>query len=291
MSAIIFYLVYSIVWVITWLPMRLLYGLSDFIFFLIYYIVGYRKEVVLENLRNSFPEKSEEKLKIIRKKFYRHFADIIIEIGAQVHFSEKEIIKRCKLKNPEVLNKLYNQNKSVTAIFGHFGNWEWESGMALQTKYNCLAIYKPLSNLHFDKLMANLRQKFGVEVVPMSKIYRKLSEAKNANRQTLTYFIADQSPMRRDIKLWIDFMNQKTGVFLGADKISKKLNNAIVYFKMQKIKRGYYEVEAITLFDDLKNVSENEITIRHMAILEEMIKEQPEHWLWSHKRWKHQPDK
>ena len=289
MAAITFYLFYSIVWLITWLPMPVLYIFSDFIFILIYHVVGYRKKVVFENLRRSFPNKPKNEIQIIRKKFYKHFADTIIEIAAQIHFSEKEIVKRCKLKNPDVLDNLYKQNKSVTAVFGHYGNWEWESGMALQTPFRCLAIYKPLSNRHFDRFMASLRQRFGVEVVPMGKIYRRLSEAKMAKQQTLTYFIADQSPMRRDIKLWIDFMNQKTGVFLGADKISKKLNNAIVYFKMKKINRGYYEVEVILLYEDLTQVTENEITIKHMGILEQMINEQPEHWLWSHRRWKHQP--
>ncbi len=289
MKAILFYIIYSIIWIITWLPMSVLYLFSDFVFFLTFYVVGYRKNVVLENIARSFPEKSEIEIKSIRKKFYKHFADTIIEIGAQIHFSDKEIKKRCILENPEILDELHANNKSVTAVFGHYGNWEWESGMALQTKYRCLAIYKPLTNKYFDNFMVRLRQRFGVEVVPMSRIYRKLSQIKSTNEPTLTYFIADQSPMRKDIKLWINFMKQETGVFLGADKISKKLNNAIVYFKMKKIKRGFYSVEVIPLYNDLKQVPENEITIRHMKILEEMINEKPEYWLWSHRRWKHKP--
>ncbi len=289
MAAIIFYFAYSIIWLVALLPMPVLYLISDLIYLLIYYLVGYRKKVVLENLKRSFPSKPDNELKQIRKKFYRHFADIIVEIAAQLHFSEEEIIKRCTLKNPEVLDRLYESNKSVTAVFGHYGNWEWTSGLALQTSYNCLAIYKPLSNKSFDNFMVKTRQQFGVKVVPMGKIYRTLSEAKNANRQTLTYFIADQSPMKRDIKLWIDFLNQKTGVFLGADKISKKLNNAIVYFKTNKLKRGYYEIEVILLYEDLTQVAENELILRHMNLLEQMIVEKPENWLWTHRRWKHQP--
>ncbi|MCF8372284.1 MAG: lysophospholipid acyltransferase family protein [Bacteroidales bacterium] len=290
MDAVVFYLVYSIVWGITLLPMPILYLISDIIFFLNYYVIGYRKKVVFENLQRSFPEKSVEELKIIRRKFYRHFADIIIEIAATVHLSEKDMKRHCTFKNVEVLDRLYQKGKSVTAIMGHYGNWEWQSGIGRMTQFRAIAIYKPLSNPYFDRFMTNMRQKFGLEVSPMNRIYRDLSEAKKAGQQTLTFFIADQSPMRRDIKLWIDFMNQKTGVFLGADKISKKLNNAIVYFKMKKIKRGRYEVEIIPLFEELISVEENEITISHMKILEEMIREQPEHWLWSHRRWKHQPE-
>jgi KDO2-lipid IV(A) lauroyltransferase len=131
---------------------------------------------------------------------------------------------------------------------------------------------------------------FGIEAIPMSRIYRELAEAKKEGQQTLTFFVADQSPMRRDIKLWIDFLNQKTGMFLGAEKISKKLNNAIIFFKMKKIRRGRYEVEFIPLFEDLLSVEENEITISHTAILEKIIRETPEYWLWSHRRWKHQPE-
>lgn len=290
MDAVVFYLVYSLVWLITWLPMRVLYILADLHFILNYYVIGYRKKVVFNNLKNSFPEKSEEELKIIQKKFYRHFSDISIEIAALLHLKEKDMKRHCTFKNLDVLDRLYQEGKSVTAIMGHYGNWEWQSEIGRLTKFRSLAIYKPLSNAHFDRYMVRLRQKFGLEAVSMSRIYRELSEAKRAGQQTLTFFIADQSPMRHNIKLWIDFLNQKTGVFLGADKISKKLNNAIVFFKMKKIKRGKYEVEIIPLFEDLKTVEENEITLRHTAILEEMIREQPEYWLWSHRRWKHQPE-
>ncbi len=290
MSSILFYLFYAFAWLFTLLPLRFQYLLSDFIFFILYYLSGYRKKVVYNNLKNSFPEKEEKELISIMRKFYKHLADLFIENIALIHISEKEILKRVKYKNPEVLDEFYDNNKSVAIVTGHYANWEWLASISLLTKLKVIAIVKPLSNKRFNSFMKSLRQKFGMHTVEMNKIAREILAAKNNKEYIATFFATDQSPMKAEIKYWTDFLNQETAVYLGLEKIVKKHNHAVVFFKMNKIKRGYYEVEIIKLFEGAGQVSQHEITDNHIKVLEETIREKPEYWLWSHKRWKHKPE-
>ena len=290
MSSILFRLFYAFAWLFSLMPLGIQYLFSDFIFFLIYYLSAYRKKVVLSNLRNSFPDKNDEELKRIMRKFYKHLADLFIENIAIIHISEKEILKRVKFKNPEILDEFYKKNKSVAIVTAHYCNWEWLASIALLTKLKVIAIVKPLSNKYFNNFINSLRHKFGMHTVAMNKIAREILAAKNNKQAIATFFAADQSPMKAEIKYWADFLNQKTAVYLGLEKIVKKHDHAVVFFKMNKVKRGYYEVEIIKLFDGVGKVSEHEITEKHLKVLEEIIINKPEYWLWSHKRWKHKPD-
>ena len=289
MSTILFYLFYAFAWLFSLLPLGVQYLLSDFLFFILYYLSGYRKKVVFNNLKNSFPDKDDKELKRIMKKFYKHLADLFIENIALIHLSEKEILKRVKFKNPELLDEFYENNKSVAIVVGHYANWEWLASVALLTKLKVIAIVKPLSNKRFNEFMNSLRHKFGMHTVAMNKIVREIIAAEKDKQAIATFFAADQSPMKAEIKYWADFLNQKTAVYLGLEKIVKKHKHALVFFKMEKIKRGYYEVDIVKLFDGVSNVSEHEITERHLKVLEEIIINKPEYWLWSHKRWKHKP--
>lgn len=272
--------------VIGLLPLRVLYIFSDLIYLLVFHILKYRKKVVFENLRNSFPQKTDEEIKIVAKKFYRHLCDLFFETMYQTGMDEEEIRHRVKYKNPEIIDEYYRKGKHIAAVMGHYNNWEWMCGFPLISRYKCITIYRQLKDKVFDKLMFDMRSRFGAELVPMKMSIRKIFEYNQTGQPTITAFISDQAPPREKALFWIDFLNQDTPVYLGPQQIAKKLDMAVVFFKMKKIKRGYYEFEFVPLFDNASQTDGNEITIAHVRELEKLITEQPQYWLWSHRRWK-----
>ncbi len=291
MKRIVFLFLYGLLWLITRLPLRFLYFLSGMFNPVIYYLIPYRKKLVLKNLRLSFPEWSEKRVRQTARKFYRHFSDSLIEGIVTIFLSEEELKKRYIFRNPEVCNELFRQGKSIALIFGHYGNWEWASLMPLFLRHKILAIYKPLHNPYVDQLIKRNRERFGVETVAMEKIFKSISRYSKDHVPTLTMFLSDQRPRWAQIQHWTTFMNQDTPVILGPEKISKKLGLAVVYYKIIPVKRGYYEVEFIPMFDDPDKTDVFEITERFHQLLEENIREYPEFWLWTHNRWKHEKAK
>lgn len=281
------YLSFGFLWLFSFLPLRIMYLLSDFTYIIIYYIIGYRKEIVTQNLQNSFPEKSHRDIAAIKKKFYRHFCDLFMETIKLWHMSRGEILKRCSFKNPEILEKYLDQGKSVITILGHYGNWEWMVSYALYTRHTFLPIYKPLHNHIFDKMYIQIRERFGAKTLPKQNTLRTMLKYKKENRSTMTAFIGDQTPNSHNLSYWTQFLNQKTPILMGTEKIAKKLDQPVIYVKMHKLKRGYYEVEFIPLFDKPKETNPFEITEKHTRILESIIREEPQYWLWTHRRWKH----
>lgn len=287
MGAILFYCLLPFLYLISLLPFPVFYLFSDFIYFLLYRVVGYRKKVVFENLKNSFPEKSYNELKKIEKDFYRYLCDLFLETIKTLTISRSEAIKRCKFnaKTTLLFNELANKNQSCIIVMGHYGNWEWAgNSFSLQCKQQLYVIYHPLSNKYFDKLMHDLRTRFGTKLYAMKDTMREM--IRNKNEVNATAFIADQTPSP-DSAYWTTFMNQDTPVFWGTEKIAQKLNYPIVYITIKKIKRGYYEVDSELLINEPKNTSLGEISELHTRKLESDIITQPSIWLWSHRRWKH----
>ncbi len=287
MGTVIYYLFYGINWVITLLPLRILYLISDFLYLALYYVLGYRRKVVAENLRNSFPDKTTSELKTIEKKFYRHLADLMIEILKLTHMSKAQSLRHMTINNGELLERLYNEGRDVVAVIGHYNNWEWLKSLIFHTKYQTVSIYKPLRNKHFDKFLLNLRNREGMILTPMSLIVREILEARKAGRRSIYSFITDQTPPKGDIKYWTKFLNQDTPVYLGVEKIASKYDMAIVFFNVRKIRRGYYCYTPELLFEHTSGLPEHVITESHVRRLEEIIRENPEYWIWSHRRWKH----
>lgn len=287
MGAILFYCLLPFLYLISLLPFPVFYLFSDFIYFLLYRVVGYRKKVVFENLKNSFPEKSHYELKKIEKDFYRYLCDLFLETIKTLTISRSEAVKRCKFNTKTTLlfNELANENQSCIIVMGHYGNWEWAgNSFSLQCKQQLYVIYHPLSNKYFDKLMYDLRTRFGTKLYAMKDTMREM--IRNKNEVNATAFIADQTPSP-DSAYWTTFMNQDTPVFWGTEKIAQKLNYPIVYITIKKIKRGYYEVDSELLINEPKNTSLGEISELHTRKLESDIITQPSIWLWSHRRWKH----
>jgi KDO2-lipid IV(A) lauroyltransferase len=269
------------------LPLRILYVLSDFLFLVLYYFPSYRRKVVYQNLRNSFPEKTEKELQVIAKKFYRHLADMFIETFKLTHLSEKETRKRMTFTNLEVLDKIIAQKRDVAAVLGHYNNWEWTSILSEYTDYILLPIYKPLQNKYFDVFLNKLRSKYGTTPVPMSNIIREIIKARKENIKFIAAFVADQTPAITSIRYWTTFLNQETPVFTGIEKIASKFDMALVYFEITKVKRGYYNLNVELLFEHTEGLPEHVITDTHVKRLEKTIREKPEYWIWSHRRWKH----
>ncbi|RLD67337.1 MAG: hypothetical protein DRI84_02710 [Bacteroidetes bacterium] len=279
------YILLGFIYLTSLLPHWILYAISDFNFFIIYHLIGYRKKVVYENLKNSFPEKSHEELKSIEKKFFRHLTDVIMETVKEFTLSEKQAKKRFKFINPEVFQQHYDNGKSVMMTMGHYNNWEYGVTTQLWVPQECWAVYGKIENPIFDKYLVRTREKFGFTLFPMEATYDVMLNHKQGNK--LYMFMADQSPHHAKIKYWIPFLNQETPVHVGAEKLSKMMDLAVVFIDIQRVKRGYYEITAHTLFDNPKDTAEHEITDKYFEILEKLIRKKPENWLWSHKRWKY----
>lgn len=289
MSIIVFYFAYGLIWILTLPPFPVLYFISDFLYFVIFHITRYRKKVVYTNLQNAFPGKNVDEIDKIARKFYKHFCDVIIETLKELHMSEAEMIKRVRYVNPEVIDELFRKRKSIIAVVGHYCNWEWLTGFSIQTPYHGASLYKSLNNKQFDKVFSRMRSKFGTEMILMKQALRFIMKNKLEERLTLTCYISDQSPVREELDYFTRFLNQDTPVFLGIEKMAVKFNLPVVYFKMKKIRRGYYEVEILNVSENPSETETTEITEKHVRLLEETILEEPAYWLWSHRRWKFKP--
>ncbi len=287
MKLLAYIFAYVFVWVLHLLPERILYLLSDLLYLLMYHVAGYRKKVVFENLEKAFPEYEKPEIRQIARKFFHHLSDLMLESAVSHFYSESKALKKITYKNPELLNELHGKGKQVMAVLGHYGNWEYMSTLALAIDYPVVAIYKPLHNKYMDRMMQKNRNTFGVITVPMEKITRRLIEYQKNNTPVLTLNLGDQRPRYHQIQYWTKFLGRDTPMFLGTEKLARKLDSAVVFLKVRKKKRGRYEVEAELICDSPGGLEPFEITNRHVAILEKLIREEPAYWLWSHKRWKH----
>ncbi|WP_417591992.1 lysophospholipid acyltransferase family protein [Owenweeksia hongkongensis] len=281
-----YYLAVAFGWLISILPFRILYIISDFISFVMQHIFKYRKEVIMGNLSKAFPVKSENELNRIRFAFYRNFADLIVESFKSLTISEKTLRKRFKLNNPELFEKLYAKDKGVLLVMGHYTNFEWTAmSMPLLVPHPSFAVYQPLNNKRFSRKVVSIREQFGLELYSMNNTYPFMLN--NPVKAPLYIFMADQSPHKGKIKYYTEFLNQNTPVHLGVENLAKKCDLAVVFIDIQRVKRGFYEVTAHLLFEDVKNTEPYEVTNTHVKALEKVIKKKPEDWLWSHRRWKH----
>jgi len=290
MTYIFIRILYGFLWLLTRLPLTFLQVFAFIIFPFLYYILPYRKRIVFRNIRRSFPEWEEKRVRKTARKFYLYFCQSFIESLYTGVMSAEEYNKRYKFLNPEVCNNLFDQGKSVTLLMAHYGNWEWSQSMQLVLKHQTLPIYKPLHNKYIDQRVKKDRERFGAITIPMEKILRTLFEYEKQKKLSITYFIADQRPLMAKIQYWTKFLNQDTPVVMGPEKIAHKFNHAVVFLKVIPVKRGYYEVELVPMFDDLETVKDYEIIELYHKHLEEMIREKPEYWLWTHNRWKHKKE-
>ncbi len=279
-------LFYGLVVPISRLPFRVLYWFSDFLYFVIFYVAGYRKEVVLNNLKRAFPDTDESELLRIRKRFYRHFADFLVESAKALTISDKQIRRRCSIVNPELPHSYYEKGQNIIVLCGHYNNWEYYAvGLAQQMKHKTIAAYKPLKNRFFNDAMLRSRQRFGTQMVSIRDIPRFYANMNGT--PTMTIMVNDQSPANPQQAYWNCFLNQETGWMTGTAKLAQRYDQPVLFGCIRKKKRGFYEVTFYHITDTPQQMSEGAIIDQHAHLLEGLISEHPEYWLWSHKRWKH----
>jgi KDO2-lipid IV(A) lauroyltransferase len=286
-SKSLFLVLRAFLWMVALLPFPVLYVLSDILFVFVFYVIRYRRKVSFENLRNSFPEKSLREIKAIEKKYYRNLSDIVFEFIKIEHISRKSLNKRMIIKNPEILSTLYAQGKSVFVAIGHCGNWEWlGKKLALSTRHNAYAVMKPIHNPHFNDYMTRLRVRFHTpNLIEYKKTLRVLAKAKDVLNAVL--IASDQTPTYGESKFWTTFLNQETAFFLGLEKIAISLNYAVLFFDIQRTGRGRYEIQITPVAIDPGETQALDITNAYIRLLEDAIRNNPDNWLWSHRRWKH----
>jgi KDO2-lipid IV(A) lauroyltransferase len=240
----------------------------------------------MQNIRNSFPEKSEKEHILICKKFYKHFCDLILESLKTFTISKKQVSKRVVCKNPELIDRYFEQGQSVIIAGGHYNNWElFAVGIDALIKHKTIGIYKPLSNKYFDEKMRTTRSKYGLYMISTKIVKRVFDE--EINRPTATIFAIDQSPSNPRTCYWMEFLNQDTPILFGAEKYAKDYNYPVLYGRINKEKRGYYSFEFFETGENPKDTTYGEITEKVTRLLENDIRAIPEYWLWSHRRWKH----
>jgi Kdo2-lipid IVA lauroyltransferase/acyltransferase len=283
------YLIYIVfrafIFLFRFIPFRLLYGFADLIFYLVYYPVGYRKKVVFENLRNSFPEKSAQEIERIAKAFFHHFADMLIESLKAFTMTEAAVIRRYRFNNMEVVDRLCQQGQPIICIAGHYGNWEW-AGIAAgsQMLHKPVGFYKPLSNKYIDRYIQKTRVQGRSKLASIGKTAETFKT--DWGEPAAFYMLADQSPSSARLAYWVNFLNQETAVLHGPEKYARIHNFPVVFVSANKIKRGFYTVDFILLEGQPNQTKTGEITQRFMQMLEKVIIANPEYYLWSHRRWK-----
>lgn len=287
MHTLVFYLAYPFIWLFSKLPFRILYFISDIIYVLFFYVIGYRKKVVLSNLKLVYPEKTEKELVALQKIFFRHFVDSLIEGFKGLTISEQTIKKRYSYKNMELIDALYKEGKSIILVSSHYANWEWIIGLSLHTKLNFYGSYTKIQNKNFENLIKNSRSKFGMKCVKSSEIIKNIMTNVKQQKQGLYLLISDQSPQLHKSQYWTEFLNVNVPIFTGAEMISKKFDFAVVNMNTRKLKRGYYESEFELITDTPKEQEPYAITNQYLRLTEEHIYKQPAYYLWSHKRFKH----
>ncbi len=291
MQFLVYILVYPLLWIISILPFKLLYLLSDGFYVLLYYIIGYRKRVVAENLKLVFPEKTAKEISIIRKRFYHHLCDMMFEAIKSITISKAEMQKRYVFTNVEEIHKLEKENRSIVLFMGHYASWEWVFILQTHVNHKGYAVYKKLSNKYFDALVKRIRAKYDSYLITTKETFSTLLKAKKNNELTLNGFVFDQSPKLNKAIYWQNFMGAEVPVHVGAEILAKRLDMVPLFLKVSKVKRGHYEATFTDIIRKAKDYKDFDITDLYLKRVEEQIQEAPEFYFWTHKRWKHRGKK
>ena len=281
-QAVAFYALLPWLYALAWLPFKPLYIIADMLCWFVSRL--YRRKIVRKNLLTAFSHQSSQELVTIEKAFYTHFCDLLVEYIKSLTLTKAQVIQRCVIQHPELLNQLYDAGKDILLVTGHYGNWEWAANaIALQTKYSVGVIYKPLSNPYFDRLVQRLRRRFDKLLIHEQAIFRSLL-SKHATPQA-TAFLADQAPAQAHAFHML-FLNIPTYFTTGLEKIATKLDPTVVYVHIRKPRRGYYAIELEVLTEQSSALPASRLTQLYIARLEQDINHNPALWLWSHNRWK-----
>lgn len=289
MSKVAYYLVYIWFWLNSLLPFWLLYRVSDFFYFFLYHVAGYRKKVVRENLKNSFPEKTQTELREIERRYYHYLADYMMESMKMMRLTKEEMLKRMKFHGIDLYLRLMEEHGGIVVAMPHYANFEWTLGMKILMKPEDVAVqvYKPLRNKYMDKMFQNIRSRFGGYNVAKHSAVRETVRLKRDGKKMVLALIADQAPSWSDVAYWTTFLNQDTDFMNGSERFAKLLNFPMMYCDIKKTKRGYCEATFELMSDKPKETADGQLTEMFVRRVEQTILRDPAYWLWSHKRWKH----
>ena len=274
------------------MPLKVLYVFSDILFVIIYYIVRYRRKVALDNITASFPDKSPRECGKICRDFFRHFSDYIVETIKLGHISDEEIKRHMEFTGCEILDRYFDEGRSIVVYFSHCGNWEWAPSITLWMRHKpapdlvYAQVYRPLTNKWFDAYFLRLRSRFGSVSYDKRMVFRHLLMLRRDNIQSIPGFMSDQKPSHNDPVHIVKFLNHPTAVITGTETVVRKLDMVAVYWDMQKIARGHYRLTPRVITDNASEMPEYAITDTYVKMLQETINRQPSIWLWTHKRWK-----
>ena len=290
MRQIGYHIIYALFYALSLLPYRVMYVISDIFYPIVYYIARYRRAIVRRNLESAFPEKNRQEIIHIEKRFYSWFLDYFFETIKLLSISSDHLLKHIEFRNAELIEQCFDEGQPCAAFLGHYGNWEYLSATALSMQRHTDAvmglIYHPLRNAVFDRLFIALREKHGGTAIPKKDILRHLLRYRQEHRMSLFGYIADQSPKWENIHLWIPFLHHDTPVFTGAERIIRKMDNAVFYIDMERSRRGQYICTFRLITREPGKCEEHALTRRFFEMLEETIHRDPSCYLWSHDRWK-----
>ena len=271
-------------YLISLLPMRLLYVLSDVAYPFVF--AFYRRKLVRQQLTECFPEKTIKEIKAIEHAFYHHFCDLVVEMIKQFSMSKEEMMRRMVfVDGDKAFSNFSSEQPILFLMLGHFGDWEWIASLAYWTEAYCSQVYHPLTDDVFDKLFLDLREHYGGECIPMRKTVRRLLQLNAKKRPVICGMIADQQPRWDAIHHFCQFLGHDSAVFIGTEELAKKFNSLVYYGSVRCIRRGYYECQLIPITINPQEMPDYEITDKYMELLEADIRQHPELWLWTHKRW------
>ncbi|WP_343486226.1 lipid A biosynthesis acyltransferase [Allomuricauda sp. d1] len=278
---------YPLLWLVSRLPFRLLYLLSDGVYFLVYRVFGYRKKVVRGNLKLVFPEKSQKEILSIEKKFYRHLCDMFLEMIKTMNMTNEKMLGRFHVTNPELINGYAANNQSAVLLAGHYASWEWLLGINTKLAPKAIAIYQKVNNKYFDNLVKRIREKFGTTLIRTNESREIIAKMADKQQTFVLGIASDQSPMLNRQRHWAEFMGIKVPIHVGGEQLCKAHNLIPIFLRVRKLKRGHYEASFEVLFENPQKIPDYEISEAFMDKLEECIREAPEYYFWTHKRWKH----
>lgn len=287
MRLLLFLLLYPFLWLISILPFRLLYLFSDFTYLIVYYVIRYRKNTVRENLALALPHLSDSQRLVIEKKSFQHLCDMFLEMIKTMSISKKEINKRFVFTNIEVYKKLEEKQKSVVLLCAHYASYEWIISMNEYVNFEAFAIYKKIKNPYFDKLVHSIRSKFKTTLITTKETIPVIIRNAKNKKLAIYGFASDQSPRVNSAHHWANFMGINVPIHTGAEMLAKKYDMNVIFLRIKKVKRGYYETSFEILSENPSTVPNYAITDQFLKLVEQQIHEAPEYYLWTHKRWKH----
>lgn len=288
MMWVLYKILYGVWWLLSWLPLRVHYVLSDLLYLIIYRLVGYRRKLVRRHLADSFPEKGEQERRRIERNFYHWFCDYLVETVKLLTISREELRRRMVFRGTETIDQVIADGQSCAVYLGHYCNWEWITSLPLwvSPQAQCGQIYHVLENKEFDRLFLTLRQRMGAVCIPMAETLRRLIQYRQQGQQVVIGYISDQVPFWNNIHHWCQFLNHDTPVLTGTERLARQTGHAVFYLDVRRLRRGYYEAEFRLITREPKQLGEYELTDIYFRELEASIRRDPSCYLWTHNRWK-----